>query len=188
MFNFRSHRAYRKIHIGYLANSPIRRGEYPYNGRFLIKYLRTFGFPVNNDLFKEHSWYFRNALVRANYKNIQKGISATPRFLLMFFRNLILGENNPLKNREMHISYNAGNLQSAKKEVSKRQNGTLECTLEEIALLNAIKENPTITQIQLSEKLGISPRTLKRMTVALQEKGVLARKGGRRNGIWEVLI
>lgn len=88
----------------------------------------------------------------------------------------------------MHISYNAGNLQSAKKEVSKRQNGTLECTLEEIALLNAIKENPTITQIQLSEKLGISPRTLKRMTVALQEKGVLARKGGRRNGIWEVLI
>ena len=166
---------------------PFGEGNTRTTAVFLIKYLRTFGFTLNNDLFKEHSWYFRNALVRANYTNIQKGVSATPRFLLMFFRNLILGENNPLKNREPHISFSAGNLQSAKTEIPKCQNGTLECTLEEVALLNLIRETPAITQAQLSEKLGISPRTLKRMTVALQEKGVLARKGGRRNGVWSVL-
>lgn len=163
---------------------PFGEGNTRTTAVFLIKYLHTFGFPVNNDLFKEHSWYFRNALVRANYTNIQKGISATPRFLLMFFRNLIFGESNPLKNREMHISYKP---QSAKTDILKCQNGTLDCTLEEVALLNVIKQNPTITQQQLSEQVGKPLRTLKRMTVALQNKGYLARKGGRRLGVWEVL-
>ena len=36
---------------------------------FAIKYLRSQGFQVNNELFEQHSWYFRNALVRANYRN-----------------------------------------------------------------------------------------------------------------------
>ena len=31
-----------------------------------IKHLRSIGFDVNNDLFADNSWYFRNALVRAN--------------------------------------------------------------------------------------------------------------------------
>ncbi len=73
---------------------------------FLIKYLRTFGFKVNNDLFADHSLYFRNALVRTNYKNHAKNIHATNEFLLRFFENLLLGENHLLKNREMHIHYN----------------------------------------------------------------------------------
>lgn len=167
---------------------PFGEGNTRTTAVFLIKYLHTFGFPVNNDLFKEHSWYFRNALVRANYTNLQKGISATPRFLLMFFRNLILGENNPLKNRQMHILYDGENSKSAKSLSLKCQNGTLKCTFEELALLNAIKQTPSITQQQLAEQLGKSPRTLKRMTVDLQSRGYLARKGGRKLGFWEVLI
>ena len=63
---------------------------------FAIKYLRSFGFKVDNDLFEKHSWYFRNALVRANYSNLSKGIAATDQYLILFFRNLILGENNTL--------------------------------------------------------------------------------------------
>ena len=70
---------------------------------FTIKYLRSQGFSVNNDLFERHSWYFRNALVRANYRNLKKGISYEPIFLVRFFRNLLLGENNTLKNRYMMI-------------------------------------------------------------------------------------
>jgi len=72
---------------------------------FAIKYLGRFGFAVNNDLFKEHSWYFRNALVRANYDNYPKGIHANPEFLYRFFGNLLLGESNILKNRELHVDY-----------------------------------------------------------------------------------
>ena len=70
---------------------------------FTIKYLRSQGFSVNNDLFERHSWYFRNALVRANYRNLKKGINYEPIFLVRFLRNLLLGENNTLKNRYMMI-------------------------------------------------------------------------------------
>ena len=64
---------------------------------FTIKYLRTFGFDINNDAFAKHSWYFRNALVRANYNNLSKGIYATTEYIEAFFRNLILSEHNELK-------------------------------------------------------------------------------------------
>ena len=71
---------------------------------FLIKYLRKLGFKeVNNDLFAEHSLYFRNALVRANYEDLSKGIHKTEKHLIRFLLNLLLGENHLLKNREMHI-------------------------------------------------------------------------------------
>lgn len=70
---------------------------------FMIKYLRSLGFNADNDLFAENSWYFRNALVRANYNNLQKGIHENPEFLEKFFRNLMLGEHNELKNRFLHI-------------------------------------------------------------------------------------
>ena len=52
----------------------------------------------------KHSWYFRNALVRANYRNLKKGVNYEPVFLVRFFRNLLLGENNTLKNRYMMIN------------------------------------------------------------------------------------
>ncbi len=73
---------------------------------FLIKYLRKLGFKqVNNDLFEKHSWYFRNALVRANYENLAKDIHPTTKYLIKFLSNLLLGKDFSLKNREMHIYY-----------------------------------------------------------------------------------
>lgn len=82
---------------------PFREGNTRTTAVFAIKYLRSQGFQVNNDLFEQHSWYFRNALVRANYRNLSKGIAYESKFLIYFFRNLLLGENNVLKNRYMII-------------------------------------------------------------------------------------
>ena len=70
---------------------------------FTIQYLRSIGFDVENDMFAKHSWYFRNALVRANYKNAVKGIDYSPIYLERFFRNLLLGEQWDLRNRYLHI-------------------------------------------------------------------------------------
>ena len=71
---------------------------------FFIKYLRLLGFSATNDIFAENAWYFRNALVRANYTNLQKGICETTEYLELFLRNLLLNEKNGLHNRELHIS------------------------------------------------------------------------------------
>ncbi|GHT09764.1 cell filamentation protein Fic [Bacteroidia bacterium] len=72
---------------------------------FAIKYLRTFGFEVENDMFAQHSWYFRNALVRANYNDTQNKIYATQEYLMRFLGNVIFGENNELENRYLHIKF-----------------------------------------------------------------------------------
>lgn len=71
---------------------------------FFIKYLKTLGFDVTNDIFAENAWYFRNALVRANYNNLKKNIHGTTKYLENFLRNLLLDQKNPLHNRTMHIS------------------------------------------------------------------------------------
>ena len=157
---------------------------------FIVKYLKSFGFAVNNDVFAVNSWYFRNALVRANYNNLQKGIHATREFLEKFFENLLLGTQHELKNRYLHVDYKADDAspQSANAEVSKCQNGPLNCTLEELAVLKAVKANPTITQKELAVAVGKSERTIKRRMTDLQEKGYLRRANGKRSGHWEVLV
>lgn len=71
---------------------------------FFIQYLRTLGFDVTNDTFAEHAWYFRNALVRANYNDLKRGVHETTEYLELFLRNLLLGEQNELHNRYLHIS------------------------------------------------------------------------------------
>lgn len=83
---------------------PFGEGNTRTTAVFAIKYLRSIGFDVNNDLFAEHSWYFRNALVRANYRNVRKGIEPDMRFLNLFFRNLMMDERNELKNRYMVVN------------------------------------------------------------------------------------
>ena len=82
---------------------------------FFIKYLKTLGFQVSNDNFAENSWYFRNALVRANYNNITEGIYETAKYLVLFIRNLLLNENHVLSNRQLHIHY-TNHLQNLKKQ------------------------------------------------------------------------
>ncbi len=100
---------------------------------------------------------------------------------------MLLGTKHELKNRYLHIDYTdqiQSATQSANTDVSKCQN----VTLEELAILRELKKKPDITQKELSDLIGISERTIKRRTVALQEKDVLKRENGKRNGKWEVLI
>ena len=73
---------------------PLGEGNTRTTAVFTIKYLRSIGFDVNNDLFADHSWYFRNALVRANYRNVRKDVEPDMSFLVAFFRNLMMGENH----------------------------------------------------------------------------------------------
>ncbi len=74
-----------------------------------ILWSRTFAFNTNGyvslhrRIFALHSWYFRNALVRANYRNVKQGIDYTPLYLVRFFRNLLLGEQWDLRSRYLHI-------------------------------------------------------------------------------------
>lgn len=81
----------------------FREGNTRTTAVFAILYLRDIGFDVANDMFAEHSWYFRNALVRANYRNARKGIDYSPIYLERFFRNLLFGEQWDLRNRYLHI-------------------------------------------------------------------------------------
>ena len=83
---------------------PFLEGNTRTTAVFLEKYLVSLGFQVDNELFKEYSLYFRNALVRANYSNIPKGVAATDEFLVKFFENLLLGAENPLDNEKLKIA------------------------------------------------------------------------------------
>ena len=84
---------------------PFAEGNTRATAVFMIKYMRTFGLQVENEAFKTYSWYFRNALVRANYNDWKNGIYATPKYLEQFFSNLVLGTEYTLKNRYLHIDY-----------------------------------------------------------------------------------
>ncbi len=156
---------------------------------FMIKYMKTFGFRVNNDAFEKNSWYFRNALVRANYNNLQKDLHSTTKFLEMFFGNLLLNTDHKLKNRYMHIDFLDENTsQSVSKKSPKSQFDTLDCTLDELAILELIKKNPSVKQQDLADATGKSLSTVKRLMKSLQEKNYIRRESGKRYGKWEVLI
>ena len=168
---------------------PFGEGNTRATAVFMVKYIKTFGFRINNDAFRENSWYFRNALVRANYNDLQKGIHSTTKFLELFFSNLLLGTNHELKNRYMHIDFTDANTsQSATSKVPKCQFSTLNCTLEELALLELIAKNPTAKQQEFADTSGKSLRTIKRLMKSLQDKNYIRRESGKRYGKWEVLV
>ena len=159
---------------------PFMEGNTRTTAVFAILYLRKFGFTVNNEPFKRHSWYFRNALVRANYNNYAQGIFASTVFLERFFENLLFHGRNELKNRFCHILW---------KTEDRVQSATPKCkicTLEEAAVLEFLSQNPHATQKMIAEKIGKSERTVKSLTKTLQEKNLLTRRNGKRNGVWEV--
>ena len=146
---------------------------------YLIKYLRKLGFnDVNNDLFAEHSWYFRNALARANYEDLSKGIHKTDKYLVNFLLNLIHRENNVLKNREMHIHYI-----SPVDDTVNTQNDTVNDTV-----FYLIKQNNKITANEISERLNISLSTAKRKIKELKEKGMIERTGSDKTGFWKIIV
>lgn len=168
---------------------PFSEGNTRATAVFMIKYMKTFGFSVNNDAFEKNSWYFRNALVRANYNNLQKGVHSTTKFLEMFFSNLLLDTHYELKNRYMHIDYASENtFQSINPKVSKYQFDTLDCTLEELAVLELVAKNPTMKQQELVEATGKSIATIKRIMKSLQDKNYIRRESGKRYGKWEVMV
>jgi len=145
---------------------------------FLIKYLRKLGFKeVNNDLFAEHSWYFRNALVRANFEDLSKGIYKTDKYLIRFLLNLLHNENHLLKNREIHIHY-----VSALNDTVKTQNDTVNDTV-----FYLIKQNSKITTAEISEQLNISLSTAKRKIKELKENGTVERIGSDKTGYWKII-
>ena len=146
---------------------------------FLIKYLRTFGFNVNDDVFADNSWYFRNALVRANYKNYEKNIFEDISYLEKFFYNLLTDSNYELKNRYMHIDYdNISNLNTI--EINNY-------SLEEQAILNVIRKNPSIKQEDIANQINKSLRTVKNYMAEMQKNGIIERKNGKRDGEWIII-
>jgi Protein involved in cell division len=148
---------------------------------FLIKYLRKLGFKeVNNNLFAEHSWYFRNALVRANYEDLSKGIHKTEKYLIRFLSNMLLNENYSLKNREMHVHY-ADTVKPGNDTV-KSENDTVNDTV-----FSLIQQNKNITAIEISERLNLSLSTVKRKIKNLKEQGIIERVGSDKTGYWKII-
>lgn len=146
---------------------------------FIIKYLRTFGFDINDDVFAKHSWYFRNSLVRANYKKFDSNIFEDISFLEKFFYNLLAGTNYELRNRYTHISYQENvNNEKVKNDVY---------TLEEQAIINIISSNANIKQEEIAKIIGKSLRTVKTRMNEMQDKGLITRKNGKRSGEWIIL-
>ena len=129
---------------------PFREGNTRTTAVFTIKYLQSIGFKADNRMFEEHSWYFRNALVRANYKNVAKGISQDDHFLELFFRNLLMGENNELMNRYLLVNPP----EEWKQAASARQ---------------ASHKHPTSTP-QVGDKLHIEDPNIQKLILAVDEK------------------
>ena len=168
--------------LDFLNKDVFLRISNKYNGNRYVKF-----FTCRNQLavlmfgqLAKNSWYFRNALVRANYVNYSKNVTATPLFLERFFDNLLFGAKHELHNRDMHISKCQNDMDNS----PKCQIGPLDVTLEEKALLEFVKANPKATQEQIAKHIGKSLRTVKRITSSLYEKGYLKRENGKRNGVW----
>ncbi len=137
---------------------------------FLIKYLRSLGFDVSNDLFRKNAWYFRNALVRANYTNIPKGIYEDRSFLVKFLRNLLLGESNVLENKLLHIS-----LVKNRKKMSRDEK-----------VVDLMKADPKIKTGEIATELGVSLRTAKSIIASLGANGIIERVNGKKYGYWNI--
>ena len=132
--------------------------------------MRSLGFDVTNDLFAKNAWYFRNALVRANYANIQSGIYEDRSYLIMFLRNLLLKEKNKLSNRDLRI-----------------ENKTTSSPLtREDSIMKLMQQNPKIKLEDISAELNISPRTVKSEVAILKQDSKVERVGGRKSGHWKV--
>ena len=153
---------------------PFREGNTRTTAVFIIQYLRSIGYKVNNDMFANYSWYFRNALVRANYKNFD--IDYDYSYLEKFFQNLLMGGNYELKNRYLIINapdnWNTGNdtqddTQGPRNDTQGRKNDTQESIIPDKNELDEwieeqIRKNPKITTEKLASMSHRSVITIKR--------------------------
>ncbi len=133
---------------------------------FTILYLRSLGFEVENDLFEKKSWYFRNALVMANYNNLKKGIASDQSYLEAFFDNLLYGGNNILSNRSMHDSH----------PLEKKESGSS----RQQSIIVFVGSNPGSSAVMISRKLNIPLRTVQRELASLSDK--IEHKGSSKTG------
>ena len=143
-------------------------------------------------MFAQHSWYFRNALVRANYRNAVDGIDYAPEYLERFFRNLLLGERWDLRNRYLHIHPTDDwriqpNLEVKPKTVEKNIE-TVEKSVKTVEkIIKILSNNPTTTVRELSEMLNLSRRGVEEQIKSLKQKGIIRRIGPDKGGHWQVI-
>ena len=126
---------------------------------FAAKYLRTLGYTVENDIFADNSFYFRNALVRANYTNVPEGIYPTLVYLERFFANLLLGENNELKSRYLLVGLHEEPKSLAPSEREQvgeqvREQVNMEVPKGVARLLKVLKGEMSVLDMMVALKLG----------------------------------
>ena len=179
----------------------FREGNTRATAIFTIQYLRSLGYKVNNEMFAKHSWYFRNALVRANYRNILKGIDYSPIYLVRFFRNLLLKDSWVLKNRYLHIRptdewkvqprlatpqvphtphQKVDRKGGQKTEKVGRKGG--QKTKESI--LSLIASDPFVTTNEMSKRLEINRSAISKHIKKLKEDHIIERIGPDKGGKW----
>ena len=179
----------------------FREGNTRTTAIFTIQYLRSLGYEVNNEMFAKHSWYFRNALVRANYRNINKDIEYSPIYLVRFFRNLLLGESWVLKNRYLHIDptdewkvqprlatpqvphtphqkVDRKGGQETEKVGRKGGQKTKE------SILSLIASDPFVTTNEMSKRLKINRSAISKHIKKLKEDHIIERIGPDKGGKW----
>lgn len=153
---------------------------------FFIKYLRSLGYDATNDIFAENAWYFRNALVRANYTDLKNDIHETTVYLERFIRNLLLGESNELKNRYLHIAHLFDENADKKAGISAGINAGIKMSEKQQKIISMLKENPYCTIREISDKLEVNHSTVERNIKKLRENGIIERVGARKDGKWIV--
>ena len=158
---------------------PFQEGNTRTTAVFIIQYLRSIGYNVTNNLFEEHSWYFRNALVRANYKNSQLGIDYDFSFLEKFFQNLLLNKKHELKNRFLIIEapddFGKDNLISSTDDKKVLTDDKLE------AILNFIAEHGECKTVEIAKFLNLKTTQTKSYIYKLISDGKIVAKGYNRN-------
>ena len=161
---------------------------------FAVKYLASIGYRVSNNMFRDNSWFFRNALVRANYADCLKGVKRDWSYLEGFFRNLLLGENNRMKSRYLLIGLSEKDKrkiealterEEGQKVVRKRLSGKgCQKTIDRLVAL--ISANAGITQGEMAKSLGISRQAVQKHLAKLKSAGRLRRVGPDKGGHWEL--
>ena len=161
---------------------------------FTIQYLRSIGYELNNELFAVHSWYFRNALVRANYKNAVQGINYEPVYLERFFRNLLLGEQWELKSRYLVINPPTEYAEQARTDVignvTEKVGNVTENVIEKLTdrqrqIVKMIAEYPLATTTMMAQKLNVSLMTIRRDIEKMSH--VIHHVGPDKGGRWEII-
>ena len=168
---------------------PFGEGNTRTTAVFAIKYLRSLGYRVTNNMFRENSWYFRNALVRANYADYASGVKREWGYLEAFFRNLLLGEKNELKCRYLLIGLDRpppkfeeeGKKAGCQKKVVRKG-----CQKTAEHLVELLQVHPNLTQVGMSAALGISRQAVQKHIANLKQAGRLRRVGPDKGGHWEV--